>query len=528
MKTVCKRLLVLLSFLFFFFGIPNASYLDGKTPSAQTLIRGRVVEHGSPRWPACDNAAGVQTLTFLHVSDVHAHYNPDASGASPLARLRGYYERARQENPFTLLTNAGDDYEKGSLAEVLSRGRTTRQVVHAMGYDVRTIGNHDFAWGLEELLAFSRDPRAIVLASNIKMVGGKSSSQPGWMDYAALTVGCVRIGFFGLVSKPWNEMGEQYDGSYFPELRSDFRYVETAREIVARHRQDVDLLVLVSHLGVYEDTRLAEQTEGIDLILGGHSHTLHTQPLKVKDTSIVHVGANAEHIGRMDIEYDVHNRRIRAHDFELVPNREERVKPDPVASSAIAEILAPYREQLTAELARVRIPQDKESMARIAARAAVETPGLDAALVGTHSVSANWQSGDLTQQGILNTFRVKREPAGQPGVSSLYRVEVTGTALRQARDALAHFAYWGPLHTDPNALYTLAIQKPQAFHQAEYFGREIGVYPPEPAAELWDTVVAFGRARTLAGLALDATPSESREAKTLALLGPPLGHKHQR
>jgi len=80
-----------------------------------------------------------------------------------------------------------------------------------------------------------------------------------------LTLGCVRIGFFGLVSKPWNEKGEQYNGSYYPELRSDFGYVEKAREIIARHRHEVDLLVLVSHLGVYEDTRLAEQTQGIDL-----------------------------------------------------------------------------------------------------------------------------------------------------------------------------------------------------------------------------------------------------------------------
>jgi 2',3'-cyclic-nucleotide 2'-phosphodiesterase (5'-nucleotidase family) len=273
-----KKSVVLLSFLLLFLSTPTASYPDRQNPSAETLIRDGPDERNSSRWPPCDNTARSQNLTFLDVSDIHAHYNPDVSGSSPLARIRGYYERTKRTNPFTLLTNAGDDYEKGSIAEVLSRGRATREVVEAMGYDVRAIGNHDFAWGLKELLAFSRDPSAIVLASNIQMVGGQSGSQPGWTDYAALTLGCVRIGVFGLVSKPWDEKGKQYDGSYYPQLRSDFRFVQTARKIIARHREDADLLVLVSHLGAHEDTRLAEQTEGIDLILGGHSHTLHRPP----------------------------------------------------------------------------------------------------------------------------------------------------------------------------------------------------------------------------------------------------------
>lgn len=227
----------------------------------------------------------------------------------------------------------------------------------------------------------------------------------------------------------------------------------------------------------------------------------------------------------MDIEYDVRDRRIRAQDFQLVPNRKDRLEPDPVVSSAIAEILAPYREELTTEFARVRAPQSRESMARIAARAAVETLDLDAALVGPYSVQAQWPSGGLTQQDVLDAFRVKREPVGQPGVSSLYRIEVTGAELLHARESLAHFAYWGPLHTDPEAFYALAIQKPQAFNQVDYFGREIGDDIPDPAAELWEAVVAFGRARTLADLALDASPSESRDSKLAALLEPAFHRK---
>jgi len=509
-----------LFFPFFLIGLYIESNPNHLRPASDTLTAGRPVVRMSPRWPGCYAKSRSQTLSFVHVSDVHAHYNPDASGSSPLARLKGFYERTRRENPFTLLTNAGDDYEKGSIAEALSRGRTTRQLVQAMGYDVRTLGNHDFAWGLEELLAFSRDPTAIVLATNTRMLDDKSAAKPGWTDYAALEVGCVRIGFFGLVSRPWNERDEAYDGAYFPELRSDFRHLETAREIIARHRQEVDLLVLVSHLGLDEDIRLAEHTDGIDLILGGHSHSVEPRPVEVKDTLILHVGANLEHIGRLDIDFDVRGRRIRSRAFDLVPNLEEHAPPDPVIAAAVTRVLAPYREELTAEVARIHTHQSKDSMARIAARAAVETLGLDAALVGAHTVWTNWQPGTLTQQAVLDAYRVEREPVGEPGFSSLYRIEVTGAGLRRAWEALADFAYWGPLDIDPDARYTLAIQKPQAFHQSEFFGWEIGNRPPEPATELWEAVVAYGRARARAGLALDAEPSEDRVQDLLALSPP--------
>jgi len=528
MKTAPIGSLTLLSFVFFFFAVPIATYSEKQVPNSESLFRDPIIDQRVSRWPECNRAARSQKLTFLHVSDIHAHYNPDPGGSSPLARIRGLYERTRRESPFTLLTNAGDDYEKGSIAEVLSRGRATRQVVQAMGYDVRTLGNHDFAWGLDELLAFSHDPTAVVLASNIQMAAGQSNPRPGWKDYAELSLGCVRIGFFGLVSKPWNDKGEQFDGPYYPELRSDYHYVETAREIIARHRRNVDLLVLVSHVGIFDDTRLAEQTDGIDLILGGHSHTLRARPLKVQDTWIVHVGANAEHVGRMDIEYDVRDRSIRSARFDLVPNTGERLEPDPLVSSAIAEILAPYRDKLGTQFARVRSVQSKESMARIAARAAVETLGVDAALVGTDSVWTEWQGGGLTQQDVLDAFRIRREPVGQPGISSLYRVEVRGSDLLRAREALAGFAYWGPLHPDIDALYTLAIQRPQALHQSEYFGREIGVSPPQPAAELWEAVVAHGRTRTLAGLTLDASPSASEESRIFALMESASDHSLRR
>ncbi|MFA6899445.1 MAG: metallophosphatase [Desulfurivibrionaceae bacterium] len=463
-----------------------------------------------PRRPSGDVLATTQKISFVHVSDVHANYNPVRGGSSPVARLRGYFEQVRRENPYTIFTNAGDDYEKGSIAEEVSRGLVTREIVQAMHYDVRTIGNHDFSWGIDELVAFSRDPYSVVLASNTKMTEANSGTQaaklPGWKDYAVLQVGQVKIGFFGLVSKPWNEKDEQYDGEFYPGmpgLRSNFDFVGIARDIIAKHRGEVDLLVLVSHLGIEEDIRLAGETQGIDLILGGHTHTVMSEPLRVQGTAIVHAGARAENIGRFDIEYDLQKRSIRHSAFFLIPNREGETPVDEGTERKVEKILQGYRTALYEDFTHLSADQSKGGMAMLAARAAVETLEVDAALVGLSTARKEWRRGGLTMQDVFDAFSVEREPVGTPGFTSLYLLKITGAELARVKAALPESAYWGPAAPLPEGIYTLALQKAPALHQREYFGRRIGLSPPEPATELWDILVRFASERSVDRLSLD-------------------------
>ena len=468
--------------------------------------RGADGTHPSARWPTCDTNAASQQISFVHVSDTHARYNTAPGGSSPLARVRGYAEQVRRENPYTVFTNAGDDYEKGSIAEELSQGRTTRQVVQAMQYDVRAIGNHDFAWGLQELLAFSHDPVAVVLASNTKMTGNAPGGQPGWVDYAELTVGCVKIGFFGLVSKPWDENGEQYDGPFYnehPELQSDSRYVAITNEIIASHRQEVDLLVLVSHLGIYDDIHLAEQTQGVDIILGGHTHTTMTEPLRINNTTIIHTGSHAETLGRFDLDYSLRDKQITGSHFVLVANQEGETPVDEATGREINKIISSYQGAIHTDFTRINTSQSKKNMALIAAQAAVEILGSAAAFVNPQTAWKEGIPGGMTLQDVLDIFPVEREPAGETGFSSLYLTRVTGADLLQARASLSDFAYWGPENIDPAMTYSIALQKAQALRQQRYFGREISLAPPDPAGELWEAVVKFGRRRNSASLSLD-------------------------
>lgn len=474
-------------------------------------------------WPTCSDRSATQKITFVHVSDIHARYNPDKDGSNPLGRIRGYYLQAQKENPFTLFTNAGDDYEKGSVAEELSRGKSTREVVKAMQYDVRTLGNHDFSWGIEELLQFSHDPAAAVVATNTTMSseGPSRLMAPGWTDFTVLTVGCVKIGFFGLVSRPWNEKDQQYEGLFypaFPALQTDFRFIEKARDIISQHRQEVDLLVLVSHLGLPDDISLAEQTNGIDLILGGHSHTTMKAPMQVSGTTIVHAGAFGQTLGRFDIDIDVRNKRIVDRSFQLVANRPGDIPEDMATRRNIAIILKKYGREMNETITEISQDQDKQSMALIAAHAAVATLKTDAALINRGTVGPEWRQGGLTRQDILNGFKVERQPAGTPGQSSLYVITVKGTDLLYAAAAMADSVFLGPPAINPMASYTFALQKTQAFNQRELLGKTIGISTPKPAAELWETVVAYARDRGAEGLSLDEGLGKKRTDKLMAFL----------
>jgi len=477
------------------------------------------------KWPMCRSDATQQKLSFVHISDMHANYNASADGSNPISRVRGYYQAVKKDNPFTLFTNSGDDYEKGSIAEELSQGRSTREVVHALGYDVRTLGNHDFAWGIKELLLFSHDPKAVVLSSNTHINRQKEGPlrhvSAGFTDFTTLTVGCVKIGFFGLTARPYDHQGGQTNGPVYPELPSlemDFDFVGIAEKIIARHRHEVDILILVSHMGVTDDIAVARQTQGIDLILGGHSHTTLEKPLRIKDTTIIHTGAEAEHIGRYDLLYDLKGKVIAESDFQLVANVPEKIADDEKTRETLAALLHRYQRQLHEPVAEVKTSQSQFAMARIAALAAVEKLSVDAAFVGSGSVWREWHPGKLTRQDIFESFKVEREPPGTPGASSLYLMEVSGADLLHARTVLKDSAYWGPTRIDPLSLYTVAMQKPQAFEQQRLFSRNIAIAPPRPETELWEVVAAFADDLNDRNLALDEGSPDRLGEEIVALL----------
>lgn len=454
-------------------------------------------------WPACDPAAEVQTVSFVHVNDLHGSFNPDATGESPYARIRGYYEWLRLVNPFTVYTNGGDDHEKGSLAEILSEGQAVVEVTEAMGFDVRVLGNHDFAWGIEEVLSFSQSDSGLVLGGNLTYTGSPAAAF-GAQDHGTLEVGCVTVGVFGLVSKPWTEQDEQFDGDFHPDLTSDHDVVARAQDAVSALRGSVDLVVMVSHLGLGLDREVARSAAGIDVVLGGHSHTALHDVVNESGALIIQAGAYARYVARLDVEVDLQSRAIRSHHYRLLPNDAGFLPVSDAMQAAVEDVLSRHAADIFEAVGQTRRSKGARDIARIAAQAALHILGVDAALVDVDTVWHPWAAGDLTPQDMLDAFKIERQEAGTPGFNSLYLTTLRGTDL-QRLDAELHgdFELVLPLELEPNRLYAVALQKHVALQPERHLPTGIVLSPPWARMEGWELLTRYAQLRQSECLYID-------------------------
>ncbi|MFO0682616.1 MAG: metallophosphoesterase [Sandaracinus sp.] len=487
--------------------------LDGGPPDARPPRRdAALVDAGTwswSEWPACDPSATSQRLTFVHVNDLHAHYGLDAQGISPWARVRHFYERTRLESPYTIFTDGGDDHEKGSVAELLSEGRSTVELTRAMEFDVRVLGNHDFAWSLDELLDHANDPHAIVLSANHHLASGDPSR---WHAEEArvLTIGCVRVGFVGLTSTPWDERDRTIDEPFYPELTADYDYAAEAQRVIDAHAGEADVWVMLDHIGQSQDEALAAAVPDVAVVLSGHSHTYTPAPVSSGHAVVIQSGSEAQFVVRLDVDVDLTTHAVTVADYATQVVGVE--PPSPRMQAAVAQALATYAPEASRELGRISRSLDGARIADVAAQAALAVHHADAALVDTDTVWTSWQAGRVTQQSFADAFRVERERPGSPGFSSFYRVQVSGAVLAElAAMHGARFRYAGIATPSPSSTYTLVVQKRGAFHPDEQFGDTLSfASPPEPLEEVWETLDTHARARTAACRMLDTdTPLPS-------------------
>jgi 5'-nucleotidase len=257
-------------------------------------------------------AAADTIITILHTNDTHSQIDPlppnDANaGKGGVARRATLVKRVRQENPNTLLVDAGDVMQ-GTPYFNFYRGEVEYKAMSAIGYDVGTLGNHEFDNGVEALAAALKFANFDLVSANYDVKGTVLEGRV--KPYVVKTVGGIRVGLFGLgispvaLITPANFKGVTYNDP-----------VVSAREVVKtlREKERCALVVCMSHLGYYTnnqrgDTLVASQVDGIDFIAGGHTHTFMQEPVKQKqpcgaETLIFQVGKSGINVGRVDFTF---------------------------------------------------------------------------------------------------------------------------------------------------------------------------------------------------------------------------------
>jgi predicted MPP superfamily phosphohydrolase len=453
------------------------------------------------------------TLTFVHVNDAHATYGLK-SGSSLLSRIRGYVDRVRAENPYTIFAHGGDFFEKGSVAELLSLGKATQRMYEAMGFDVAVFGNHDFSWSEEQAMEYSHTHGTKMLASNVEYVGQKSSKW-GALKFVILERGGLKILLWGMVSKQYNEWNEITEAPYYPgTFELDHNYEKIAREIIAEHGHKVDFMVMLSHIGLKADRKVASKVMKGGMVLSGHSHSKLKKPVVDEDGTIIgQTDAYATGIVRIDVDFDRTNPakpRRKRYRYEYVKN-DDSLPVNKKVEETEKKVMDEFAPDAHLPLASVSKELNKKEIAGVVADGAVHELGVDAAFVDLKTVwEEKWEpEKPLTPQSLVDTLEVERQPAGKPGFSSFYIVEVS------EEDLLQMFANANPdrwvsssSKLKPKKKYRVALPRRAALHIDDYdgyFGKLIEpASEPVLAGEMWEVAANYGRYRNAQNLYIDA------------------------
>ena len=257
-------------------------------------------------------AKGPKKITVLHTSDTHSCVLPlNKNLADTMLADRGGFLRRiamlkqeRQSDPDLLLFDCGD-FSQGSSYYTMFKGDVEVELMNRMHYDAVTIGNHEFDFGLDNMIRLFKLADFPLVCSNYDF--GDTELKDIVKPYIVLKRKGVKIGVFG-VCPPLE--GLVSTKNYGPLKYLDPVEVTERMVDILRNQQKCDVVICLSHLGWeisdYPDNELIKRTSGIDLVLGGHSHTyLKTLGYETDKTGrkvpVDHEGKHGIFVGKMQL-----------------------------------------------------------------------------------------------------------------------------------------------------------------------------------------------------------------------------------
>ena len=370
-------------------------------------------------------------FTILHSNDMHGDFLAEVNAGKGdliggLALLSGYINKVRQEEENVLYVIAGDMVQ-GSLIDSEYKGISTMEIMNYLAPDVVTLGNHEFDYGLPHLLFLEKVANFPIVNANLYIKGyNKRLMKP----YLIIPKAGFDLMFIGIITD------KVIDSVKKDALISSFISLEDASREVgiitdAYKNDDIDLTVLLTHIGFDSDIELAKMLKpewGVDMIIGGHSHTVLEQPASVNNILIAQAGVGTHHIGRFDIEVDDDTNSIIDYKWQLIPIEEGIAEPDARLQEYINSfateidrkyntIICKFTEALTHPKREV-----ETALGNLFADALAEMGECDVMFVG---------SGSIRSQELGPVVTLKDYRACFPYEDYLSRFTVTGAVLKR-------------------------------------------------------------------------------------------------
>ncbi|MEO5647525.1 MAG: metallophosphatase [Chitinophagaceae bacterium] len=281
---------------------------------AQSALTAGAILSSNTLLASMNELESVNRLTILHTNDVHSRLDPfpmDGSkyeGCGGVAARAELIKKIREEEQHVLLLDAGDIFQGTPYFNVY-KGEPEIKAMSAMNYDAATMGNHDFDGGLENFASQLMHANFPLIICNYDFSG--TAMENKFLPYKIFRMGKIKVGITAVGIELHGLVPDNLFGSTVymdPVMKAN----DTAYKLKREH--NCDFVICLSHLGYkyqygkVSDMILAKDSEYVDLIIGGHSHTFFDEPELVKnkmgsDVLINQVGWGGLVLGRLDFEF---------------------------------------------------------------------------------------------------------------------------------------------------------------------------------------------------------------------------------
>jgi 5'-nucleotidase / UDP-sugar diphosphatase len=344
----------------------------------------------------------LKTLRIIYTNDIHGAISPvkdeknEGKTVAGLSSMGAVIRKLEKEDENNVLLLDGGDWGQGSYESKLTKGQTLIEVLNKLNYDAAEVGNHEFDWGREALAKMIEHADFPVLGANILENG---EVMKGLKPYTIKEVDGLNVGIIGIISP-------ETPGTVDPRTIKGLTFAG-ARETVEKYMPElkekgVDMVLVLSHEGVSADEKLAGSTPLINVIIGGHSHTLIPEPSLVNNTIIVQAGTGGEQVGELKLSFDAKDKKIVSFKNSLIPVTSD-AGADPEVEGIIAPVVAQAKEKLSQIVGKteVDLTHDRKKvfetvMGNVLTDALRESTGSDIALVNSGGIRDEIMKGQVT------------------------------------------------------------------------------------------------------------------------------------
>jgi len=363
-------------------------------------------------------------FTILHTNDTHGYYGDDGNlGFSTVKSLKDELEAQGQ---IVFLVDDGD-FLQGTSYATITTGQASVDVMNEVGYDLATIGNHEFDYTFDTMIERTSQLDFPVICSNLVY---SSTGENVYPEYTVIEKGGIKLGFFGLLTTETvktTKAGNMGDSEVTDPIEAAERMVSLLEGM------DVDYIVALGHIGVarslpVQSDQICEAVSGIDLFIDGHSHTVMEDgkvsdgsiELIPSDTLIVSAGCYNKHVGMVTVSSDG---QMTAKLYK------GEARSDPAVDAAVQKVHKDSEQYFGRTISSTEVFLDAErenvrshetNLADLIADSIRDAAGSDIGMINGGGVRASINIGDITVKDVYNVL---------PFINEIYLTSVKGSVI---------------------------------------------------------------------------------------------------